>query len=76
MLLMARKLLSLFYYVKERSIFFITNAENYKNGGKRQIRDRTRESDFRSLYLKEKIFSSIKYAVMRLWIYTARIKIN
>jgi len=33
--------------------FFIIKAENDSNGGKRQIRNRTRERDFRRRFLKE-----------------------
>ena len=56
---------------RSKSIF-ITKAENVSKEGKRQIRDRTRESDFRRRCLKEEKLSSIKCVVMRLRNYTVR----
>ena len=52
--------------------FLIKKAEYDSNEGKRQIRDRTRESDFRRHCLKEEKLSSIKCVVMRLRNYTVR----
>jgi len=63
---MTRNHLPLSFNMSRSNSILITKAENDSNEGRAQIRDRTRESDFRKRCLKEHKLSSIKCAVMRL----------